>query len=77
MTILPRQTEGSAFCVEASCVMDTGKETDGRSWGSKVPDLVVGMGALVIVMGVTNALFLAPRRLYASRVADRLDESRI
>jgi hypothetical protein len=28
--------------------------------GFKVSDLVVGMGAFMIVMGVTNALFLAP-----------------
>jgi len=45
--------------------------------GFRVSDLVVGMGAFMIVAGVMNALFLAPAVYYASRVADRLDEGRL
>jgi hypothetical protein len=44
--------------------------------GFRVSDLVVGMGAFMVVAGLMNALFLAPAVYYASRVADRLDEGR-
>ena len=38
--------------------------------GFKVSDLVVGLGAFMIVMGVTNILFLAPAVYWAAEVAN-------
>ena len=39
--------------------------------GFKVSDLVVGLGAFMVVMGVTNMLFLAPAVYWAAEVANQ------
>ncbi len=43
--------------------------------GFKVSDLVVGMGAFMIVIGVTNALFLAPAVYWAAEVASQRERT--
>jgi len=43
--------------------------------GFKVSDLVVGLGAFLIVMGVTNILFLAPAVYWAAEVANEREAS--
>jgi len=44
--------------------------------GFKVADLVVGLGAFMIVMGVMNILFLAPAVYYAAEIANERDSAR-
>ena len=41
--------------------------------GFKISDLVVGLGAFMIVMGVMNILFLSPAVYYAAEVANKMD----
>jgi hypothetical protein len=42
--------------------------------GFKISDLVVGLGLFMIVMGVTNILFLAPAVYYAAEVASEREQ---
>ena len=43
--------------------------------GFKVSDLVVGLGAFMVVMGVTNILFLAPAVYWAAEVANQREQT--
>jgi len=43
--------------------------------GFKVSDLVVGLGAFMVVMGVTNILFLAPAVYWAAEVANQRERT--
>ena len=44
--------------------------------GFKVSDLVVGLGAFLVVMGIMNILFLAPTVYYAAEIANERDDAK-
>jgi len=44
--------------------------------GFKISDLVIGMGAFMIVLGITHIVFLAPAVYWAAEVANQYAEGR-
>jgi hypothetical protein len=42
--------------------------------GFRVSDLVIGMGAFMIVVGASFVIFIAPAVLYSARVANHSEE---